>query len=62
MFLEKKPRQSTWVYCPGCSQDMVAGDVVDCIVTSDYVYYLCECGTYSRWIFDTPAPALDRIY
>ena len=62
-FFKRKAGQNTYVYCPGCKRDMVAGDIIECIDTGFYVFYYCSCKTYSRWIFDlAPFPMLDKVY
>lgn len=57
MFFKKKPRQYTFVYCPGCNEDLVSQDGAF-IEDTDLVRYRCKCGVKSEWNFDFPAPVL----
>lgn len=54
----ERRRQMTYVYCPGCRQELTHGD-------SKYweaeglVYYRCgKCNAKSCWDFDLPVPVL----
>lgn len=52
--------QSTFIFCPKCSIEMVSNDY--CIKDADLVYFDCEnCGNKSDWNFDiAPVPMLLR--
>ncbi|KKO51133.1 hypothetical protein XI25_29545 [Paenibacillus sp. DMB20] len=52
----KRPEQSTWVYCPGCNEDLCSNNSF--VKDADYVYYKCSnCGRESKWDFDAgPVP------
>ena len=57
-------KQTTFVYCPGCRYELVAGgDWLGQDVTQPEVeaYKCARCGTISAWLFDAPAPILLRI-
>lgn len=57
-----KPRQTTWVYCPGCKVDLVNNHNRE-VVDGDVVKYFCfACNTVSRWNFDFPVPILIDAY
>ena len=53
--------QSTWIYCPKCKLELIAGgewigqDVRDPAIEA---YTCARCGTWSAWNFDAPAPLL----
>lgn len=52
------PKQTTWVYCPGCKRDLVSAENV-IITDTDLVRYFCgDCHTVSSWLFDAPTPLL----
>lgn len=58
-WFRRKPKQTTWCWCPGCGTDLCSTDafVSD---TDDGVRYRCtSCGRPSLWDFDTfPCPVL----
>lgn len=56
-------KQTTFVYCPGCRQELVNGRN-RIVMDTDLVRYFCgECNTISAWMFDAPVPLLiDSFY
>lgn len=60
---KRKPKQSTWVYCPGCKKDLVSSKNALLSDTDRVRYYCLDCYTVSEWDFDFPAPLhLDSYY
>lgn len=53
-----KPKQYTWCYCPGCKRDLCSMEPSPFVEDAELVVYRCtNCGTESRWDFDTyPCP------
>lgn len=57
IYCAPKPRQqSTWVYCPGCGEDLCTNGAI--YTDTDLVRYACPCGMDSEWMFDAPVPLL----
>ena len=55
-FTRPEPRQTTWVYCPGCKRDLCT-EPNTTFTDTDLVRYVCgNCGTKSSWLFDAPVP------
>lgn len=56
---KKKNKQTTFVYCPNCDNELISSDSF--VKDEDFVYYKCsECDIESIWDFDAPAPILIR--
>jgi hypothetical protein len=58
-----KPRQTTFLYCPGCQHELVAGGHFfgEDPETRDWIYNCAQCNQRSSW--DTvsfPIPVLRR--
>jgi hypothetical protein len=56
-------KQHTFVYCPTCRFELVAGGKwMGQLVTDPSIeaYACARCGTFSEWHFDSPAPILVR--
>lgn len=57
MWFPKKPRKTTWVWCPICHEDLTENNSF--LENTKLVYYRCSnCHTKSSWDFDAPAPIL----
>lgn len=53
-----RPKQTTWIYCPGCKRDLTTSPNV-IVKDEDRVHYYCGfCNTVSSWDFDFPVPIL----
>lgn len=52
---KKKTKQTLWVFCPGCKNDLCSNGSFK--KDTDYVYYKCTvCQRESKWDFDTFGP------
>lgn len=52
---KKKPRQTTFCYCPVCKSELISTNSY--VGHSEFVRFKCtNCKTESKWIFDTPVP------
>ncbi len=55
--LYKKTKQSTFIYCPKCDNELISSNSF--VKDTDYVYYKCSnCRYESKWDFDFPCPIL----
>lgn len=53
----KPTKQTLWCWCPGCKKDLVSSKSF--VKDTDFVYYKCtNCGTESKWDFDTYGPVV----
>lgn len=53
---KRRPRQTTWVYCPQCKVDLCT-QTGTTYTDTDLVRYVCgNCGKRSCWMFDAPVP------
>ncbi len=60
---QARRKQHTFVYCPQCRYELVAGGVwlgQDVTNLAVEAYRCARCGTFSAWDFDAPAPILLR--
>lgn len=57
-----RTKQTTWVYCPGCKQELVGGTQRQVLDTDVVRYYCMRCLTVSVWEFDAPVPLLLDSY
>lgn len=56
--IDAPPRQTTWVYCPGCGADLCT-EPGTTYSDTDLVRYACgRCEHRSAWLFDAPVPIL----
>ena len=57
---KQRRRQTTWIYCPSCKLELVAGgEWLGQELETGYEAYRCNrCGRLSVWNFDMPAPVL----
>lgn len=58
--LRRKPKQSTWCYCPSCKVDLCSNDSFVSDTEDTGVIYRCTgCGHVSVWDFDLfPVPVV----
>jgi len=58
-FFVPKSKQTTFVYCPTCRNELT-GERSSYVYDENYhVLYKCfDCGTFSLWDFDAPVPLL----
>jgi len=58
--MRRKPRRTTWVYCPTCRRDLNGDDESYIDSSGDwdqFEQYLCaSCGFRSEFDFDAPVP------
>lgn len=57
-------RQTTWVYCPWCRNDLVSCSRSKWVESHNFLQYFCgKCGSPSTWDFDTfPVPIHIRYH
>lgn len=55
--LKKKYKQTTFCYCPNCSNELISSGSF--ISDEETVTFICvKCGVTSEWDFDAPSPIL----
>lgn len=62
VFWPRRPKQRTFVYCPGCRNEMAACPRTTYAYVGElFVRYDCgQCHVRSLWQFDMPVPILLR--
>lgn len=56
----KKIKQTLWVYCPGCKEDLCSNGSF--VKDEEFVEYKCtNCGRDSRWDFDRFGPVVVEV-
>lgn len=54
---KKKYSQTTFCYCPKCDNELISSGSF--VKDTELVKYQCiECGTVTKWLFDSPVPLL----